>query len=303
MRFSTIIPTCNRAALLPPTLEAALAQEGGDQEVIVVDDGSTDDTPAVLARYGDRLRVLRQPNRGPGAARNLGLTQARGDYVAFLDSDDLWFPWTLRVFREGLLAWRSPAVLCGRLLAFRDPAELRQVTAGPTEATGFPDYFASSRHGYFVGSGMAVFKRQELRRVGGFLENRLNCEDHDLVMRLGEAAGFVQVKSPVTLGWRRHGGACTADFQRTLEGARQLISREQAGLYPGGAARAHERRRILTCHLRPVTLEALKQGRTAPAWDLYRQTLRWNLAEARFRYLAAFPWLVLASLLRLNVKR
>jgi glycosyltransferase involved in cell wall biosynthesis len=91
-RVSVVIPTYNRAALLPRAVDSALsAIEVGD-EIIVVDDGSTDATAEVLAPYGDRIRYIRTENRGAGAARNRGLREARQPLVAFLDSDDSWYP-------------------------------------------------------------------------------------------------------------------------------------------------------------------------------------------------------------------
>jgi glycosyltransferase involved in cell wall biosynthesis len=95
MLFSVIIPTYNRAALLCTALDSVFAQTFTDYEVIVVDDGSTDGTAAMVASYGGRVRYFQQQNKGPGAARNLGAQHATGEYLAFLDSDDLWFPWTL----------------------------------------------------------------------------------------------------------------------------------------------------------------------------------------------------------------
>src|SRR4051794_13197703 len=92
---SVVVPTYNQPRLLSETLDGVLAQTFADFEVVVVDDGSTDDTPAVLARYAGRdgrVRVVRQPNAGIGAARNRGLDEARGRYVAPLDHDDLWMP-------------------------------------------------------------------------------------------------------------------------------------------------------------------------------------------------------------------
>src|SRR6266849_1500345 len=98
MQFSIVIPTYNRAQLLAHALESVWRQRFRDYEVIVVDDGSNDETQAYLHGLNNKVRVIRQENRGPGAARNIGAHQAHGDYVAFLDSDDLWFPWTLDVF-------------------------------------------------------------------------------------------------------------------------------------------------------------------------------------------------------------
>jgi glycosyltransferase involved in cell wall biosynthesis len=94
-RVSVIIPTFNRARLVALTIDSVLAQTFHDVEVIVIDDGSSDDTPAVLASYGSRIRSVSQPNRGMNPSRNTGIAIARGEFLALLDSDDLWEPWKL----------------------------------------------------------------------------------------------------------------------------------------------------------------------------------------------------------------
>ena len=86
------IPTYNRARFLRDAIESVLAQTFEDYEVVVVDDGSTDDTPHVVERYGDRVHYVRQENAGRSAARNRCIEEARGRYVSFLDSDDRWLP-------------------------------------------------------------------------------------------------------------------------------------------------------------------------------------------------------------------
>src|SRR5262249_31816931 len=101
-RVSVIVPSYNAERFLRAALDSALAQEGVSLEVLVADDGSTDGTSALLAGYGDRIRVLRQDHRGPAASRNAAAREARGEYVALLDADDR--------FRPGKLA-RQAAVL------------------------------------------------------------------------------------------------------------------------------------------------------------------------------------------------
>jgi len=91
--FSVVIPTYNRAHSVQLTLDACWRQSDGDFEIILIDDGSVDNTAAVIADIRDpRLRYIRQQNSGPAAARNHGMREARGQFIAFLDSDDIWFP-------------------------------------------------------------------------------------------------------------------------------------------------------------------------------------------------------------------
>jgi glycosyltransferase involved in cell wall biosynthesis len=121
---SVVVPTFNCAPYLPRAIDSVLAQEGVSVELLVVDDGSTDDTRAVLAaRYGDRpeVRVLRhEVNRNQGAARNTGLDAARGEHVFFLDADDWIDPGALRRLTELAAESGAEVVACGARLAFPD---------------------------------------------------------------------------------------------------------------------------------------------------------------------------------------
>jgi glycosyltransferase involved in cell wall biosynthesis len=90
IRVSTIIPTYNNEATLAQAVDSALAQDLDGQEIILVNDGSTDGTHGIAAGYGERIRVIEQPNRGFNRSRNAALRIARGEYVAFLDADDIW---------------------------------------------------------------------------------------------------------------------------------------------------------------------------------------------------------------------
>jgi hypothetical protein len=288
MNFSVVIPTCNRASLLPAALASVFAQEHPAREVIVVDDGSTDGTGALLQQFAGRVTVLRQQNRGPAAARNLGIAEASGDYVAFLDSDDLWFPWTLATYRRAIEANQHPALVAGAHVDFADappaltPAEFRH--------TWFPDYLASAEHKVWIGTCGAAVRADALRLVGGFADHAFNAEDSDLWLRLGVQPGFVQVHAPTVFAYRRHGGSAIAAADKTCRGVLDMIACEQRGGYPGGPERAAGRRRIIARHARPASLA----GSRALGWQIYRETLAWNLALGHCKYLCGFPpWMLL----------
>ncbi len=187
MRVSLIIATFNHARFLGAAIDSALAQTLGAVDVIVVDDGSTDDTPAVLARYAGRVRVLRQPNRGLAAARNAGLAAARGTYVAFLDADDVMAPTKLAAQLEMLE--RSPTIgwtYCDVLI--ETVATRTTVTASERFGYGaraldgwlFPELI----HGNFIPAIAPMIRRTALDAAGGFDERLTALEDWDMWLRL-----------------------------------------------------------------------------------------------------------------------
>jgi glycosyltransferase involved in cell wall biosynthesis len=305
MDFSVVIPTFNRAQLLAHTLHSVWRQRFTNYEVIVVNDGSNDQTQEYLdhLKGQDRqLRVIRQANRGPGAARNIGVQEARGDYIAFLDSDDLWFPWTLNIFARAIREHNYPHILGGRFLDFTNETELLNVRDGLYETSWFADYLASSHHPYFVGSGTCVLHREAFARAR-FLEDRFNAEDHDLILQMGTLPGFVRILAPVTLAWRRHNASETGDFARRVSGALRLLAREKAGAYPGGSERSRERQLILTRHTRPTAVACVRKGALKDGWDLYCSTLGWNVEHKHWKYVLAFPVLAMLALLGWVISR
>ena len=167
---SVIIPTFNRAELLVQTLESVLSQTRPPKEIVVVDDGSTDQTPQLMASYcsrDDRIRYLQQSgNRGADRARQVGFEASRGDYVAFLDSDDLWLPTHLERCLAGLKERPGAAMaftrygvidLQGRVLVpqIREP----HLSASPVRMLLFKEPL--------IQYSRAVYARGAVREVGG----------------------------------------------------------------------------------------------------------------------------------------
>jgi glycosyltransferase involved in cell wall biosynthesis len=296
--FSVVIPSFNRVALLSDTLESIFAQRFTDFEIVVVDDGSTDGTVDYLQSLGKEIRVFQQSNRGPGAARNLGFRYAKGKYVAFLDSDDLWFPWTLQVYRAVIEDYCEPSFIAGKPLIFSKKHELDDAVACAQQAEQFDDYLASSDEWRWWGVSSFVIRRDAFIAAGGFPEEWINGEDADLALRLGVAPGFVQITAPVTFAYREHAVSAMKDLKRTVAGARLSIHAERTGRYPGGSSRAPERRRILARHTRPVALRCLEEGLRRDAWGLYFSTFAWNASLRRAKYLVAFPLLAVMEEVR-----
>lgn len=294
-RFSVIIPTYNRQALLSRTLASVFAQSHRGFEVTVVDDGSLDGTVEYLRSLGSQVRVVQQRHAGPGAARNAGAAVSTGDYLAFLDSDDLWLPWSLAAFAAAIERYDRPAYLCGRFQQFIDEQELADCREQPLAAEALADYLATWPRSFIVGASMIAVRRDEFARVGGFTPSQVNLEDHDLSLKLGTARGFVQLVQPVTLAWRLHPGGVTEDMQKSLAGCTLLMTSEADGKYPGGQMRARARRGIIASHVRSVSFECLKRGRAGAAWKLYGALLPWHLSLRRWKYLVGFPFHALRS--------
>ncbi len=217
---SVVVPTFNRAHLIGRTIGSVLAQSYPALEVIVVDDGSTDDTRETIARdYGDdaRVRYVYKQNGGPASARNTGFAQSRGEYVALLDSDDTWYPWKLELQigcmqrdRSLGMTWTDmtmvdadgkivdPAYLRRMYHAYRSfpnerlfehslpladvAPELAQVTGTARLRTG--NLFSKMIMGNLVHTSTVVLRRERLERVVGFNESlRYSGEDYDFHLR------------------------------------------------------------------------------------------------------------------------
>ena len=297
MRFSVVIPSHNRAALLAKALHSVWAQTCQDYEVIVSDDGSTDQTMSFLRSLGARIRVIAQPHAGPGCARNAGVAASRGRYVVFLDSDDLWFPWTLDVLAQVIDREDAPAIVSSSVVQFTDEDVIATIERQPTRTERYADLLAAARSVFVIGSGTIAVRRDVLNEVRGFTPLPVNGEDQDLLLRLGATPGFVRVIEPALVAWRRHVSAATRDLDRSIAGARFLIEQETTGHYPGGARRAAERREIVTRVVRPVSVQCLSEGRVPDGFRLYWQTWSWHLRLHRWRYLMGFPIAILGSLI------
>lgn len=217
---SVIIPAFNAGWCVRKAIDSVLAQDYADSEVIVVNDGSTDDTAAVLASYGSAIRLIDQPNGGMSNARNAGIRAARGEFLAFLDSDDWWLPGKLTQQVE--LLRRHPELgFCSCAARVEDmEGRLLNLWACPIWQEPFVAHLFGS--GADVpGSCSAVLARRALvLEVGAFDETLRGAEDPDLWIRLAAVSGYACLPQPMAVILRRPGSV-----SRNLEAMRESTLR------------------------------------------------------------------------------
>lgn len=215
-RTTVIIPVLNGERFILEAVHSVLAQLGEDDEVLVVDNGSTDGTRELLDRVDPRLKLLEATRPGPSAARNVGLRSARGELLAFLDHDDAWPAGRHFALRAMLLADASLDAVTGRV----------QVRVEPDGAiSGY-----EALHGQFGPSlhWSCLFRRRVIDRVGLFDESLRFSEDLDYYIRLVEAGMKIGYCDHDSVVYRRHAGNATNSKPPQAQTALALVARKLA---------------------------------------------------------------------------
>ena len=180
-QVSVIIPTYNRGHILSDAIDSVLAQDFDDYELIVVDDGSTDNTMAILNGYSNKIKVCKQTNQGVSAARNHGIAVSSGELIAFLDSDDLWLPKKLAV-QVAFFNSTPEAMICQT----QEIWIRNGVRVNPKKRHQKPGgrIFKKSLELCLVSPSAVMLRRQLFDSVGLFDESLPACEDYDLWLRI-----------------------------------------------------------------------------------------------------------------------
>lgn len=189
-QVSVVVPTYKRGAALRATLDSVVFQSFTDWELIVVDDGSPDDTAAVASSYTDpRITVLRQANQGHSAARNAGLRRARAEYVAFLDHDDRWRPEKLALQAKYLDEHPHCSLVYGAWEMIDEAGNPQ----GPGKDARFEGPVTGTllrEHNFVQSMSLPMMRTEQVRLVGGFRAVMDICDDLDLFLRLSRIGEF-----------------------------------------------------------------------------------------------------------------
>jgi glycosyltransferase involved in cell wall biosynthesis len=284
-KVSAVIPTYNYAQFVREAIESALAQSWSNMEVVVVDDGSTDDTAQRLAEYGDRIRTIRQENRGLSAARNTGIREASGEYIAFLDSDDVWLP--------------EKTAMQMRLASEKG---FEVVVSRGGEKTGSALTFEDC---FFISPGFgstALMKKSLFDEVGGFDESLRSVEDRDMMLRLTRGGRRIGVVGEELVHIRQHAASMSRKAEKMEDSFRAVLNK--AFEWPEMRGRSLLMLQALGFFYRDSTWAYFEEGRRAEALRrLMLSLLCWPLPWGKGFAGTRFKRLKLAARLLMGEKR
>ena len=277
---SVVLPVYNGARFIRESLDSVLAQTFHDYEVICVDDGSTDDSVAILDEYRQQVIVFRQANAGQGAARNAGVRQASGPYVAFIDQDDRWYPWKLT--QQVVAIERDPQAVLVHCNSDRMDAQGQVVQRGATVEEH--SRAMESPLGRLLGEGLILpsamlVRRDAFERVGGFDHALRGYEDFDLCARLKQEGRFVFLDEP-GMCYRIHAGG-SSRAGHTVVRSRERFLKNMMKLYDTDQAK----RRILNMLMAECYsdwgMDEMRSGNVSEARAMMLRSLKLNPTKFR----------------------
>jgi glycosyltransferase involved in cell wall biosynthesis len=258
-QVSVVIPTFNRAELLPAAIRSVLNQTFQDFEVLIVDDGSSDTTPEAVKSFDDnRIHYVRHPvPRGGAAARNTGIAHARGEYVAFLDDDDEWFPHKL-ASQMAVMRRSEPevaAIYSGYFIVERATGRVCSRMTPKVRGDLSAALLASNPIG---GTSCVLVKKDCLEKVGCFDESLPSFQDRDLWIRLSREFRFDYVEEPL-LNYYVHPKKVWTNFDALLQGLEIMLAKYGTAV----AFRKASSNRYLFCGIKLCETNEFDKGRRA----------------------------------------
>jgi glycosyltransferase involved in cell wall biosynthesis len=296
---SCVIPCYNRPVFVRDAIDSALAQTYTRVEVVVVDDGSTDNTPEVLAEYGNRIRVIRQSNAGTAAARNTGIANSQGEFLAWLDSDDAWLPQKIEAQVQAFARHPDAGVIYTPCAFFNDRGE----PPPPAEPLPIPDCIARDdvMEMLIVESEVmpssCMVPRTVLDNVGHF-DPSFKWEDWELHFRLARRHyKFFELPAPLTR-YRVHANSKSGDewlhargilaLRHMIEASRDELLTDTASPSMREAFRRHDIKYAESYN--KVGKQCLARGEYDQAFRMYNEALRLDPRVFKYylRWLCAF---------------
>jgi glycosyltransferase involved in cell wall biosynthesis len=231
VRFSVLLPVYNRENYVRQAVDSVLNQTFTDFELLAIDDGSTDRSAEILKSYGSKLKLIQQRNQGPEIARNAAAALAQGEYLVYLDSDDLFLPFALETFDKVIRELDSPPLLLGSILFFQDGEPPPQPARADTiKIFKFRNYASKT---IALSSNSTIVRKSVFDAVAGGRRDStpqtFHADDTYIQLKVGDYSPFVVIKQPCTSAYRLHGENTSKNLEALANGILRLIRLDRRG--------------------------------------------------------------------------
>lgn len=283
-QFSVVIACYNQRDFIADALQSALSQTHPSREVIVVDDASSDGTDSVIEGFGSAVRLVRmETNRGASEARNAGTALARGNYIVYLDGDDVLKPWALSIYDQ-IIQTLKPVLILGGLTWFRGAVPAPGELATPTQIqfVSYDNWVQKDRQFRSSASAMIV-ERRTLGTIGGWKKEVWPFDDFYLAVELSESGRAVQILDPRTVFYRMHSTNYIHNTAGLIAGCYNLVAAWQLNRRFVGGKHGLEKAALIGSPAYFTLQKAFKAG-------LHREGLR--------LFAKVWPWLAAAAFVR-----
>ncbi len=283
--FSIIITSYNQRSFIRDAVDSALSQDDSRREVIVVDDGSTDGSLAILEGYGDAIRLVKnERNQGRSGARNAGASRAVGEYLVFLDGDDILRPWALTLYGRVINECRPKLILSSLQVFQGTPPVVNSATPAEFEMVRYNNLVEKDRSSRMSGSAL-VIEHQIFRQVDGWTRDFGLMEDYDLTVKLAYSGRAVQILAPSPVLYRVHANNSNHHVRGMIAGSLRLVAADRSRAYYFARSRRSVPCLLIGGPVLMVVGRALRAGLYADALKLLAR---------------AWPWITLTALARLR---
>jgi glycosyltransferase involved in cell wall biosynthesis len=240
-RYSIVITCYNQRQFIRAAIDSALVPRSKSKEIIIVDDGSSDGSPEILKEYAGRVTVIAlAQNGGVYEARNRGAKAAKGEYLLFLDGDDLLTPWSLEIYDQIIQEFR-PSIIVGTALWFEGavPAISGDSLESNLKLVEYESLMARDRKNASL-NGALLIKRSAFEEVGGWTPGIWQLDIQDLSAKLGYSGKAIQILAPFTMLYRMHSSNSTLLVEPYVSATYAYIRREKTRKYAPGRRKAFE---------------------------------------------------------------
>ena len=240
--FSIIITSHDQASFIRNAVDSAVAQTHDDKQIVVVDDASSDGSQEILEGYGDAIRLVKmEKNVGASRARNIGVATATGDFLVFLDGDDVFFPWALEVYGE--IADRERAeIILSTMRWFEGQAPDLSSERKPqhVEVVAYESLLEKDRS-YRASASALVIRRDVFAKVQGWTNEIFPMEDLDVLVKLLQSGRTAQILAPATVCYRIHAANTIHQVADCASALRLIMEKEKRGGYAAGPSKRRKR--------------------------------------------------------------